>query len=200
MKLDLFMRGWAATRGQNRMLFGSVAALSLVVLMQTFALLGRDRVVVLVPPELSAATEIARDRAGKDYTKAWGLHVATLIGNVTPGNGDFIKDAIYPLLSPEIHGDVTTTIERQLDQLSRDRVSLRFEPRRILQEDDRVFVFGYGVTSAIGGKNERRKERTYEIELEIERHRPVIRSLRTYEGEPRTGDQAALPVSPEARS
>ena len=91
MKLDLFMRGWAATRGQNRMLFGSVSALSLVVLMQTFALLGRDRVVVLVPPELSAETEIARNRAGKDYTKAWGLHVATLIGNVTPGNGDFIK-------------------------------------------------------------------------------------------------------------
>lgn len=182
------------------MLFGSVVALSLVVLMLTFTLLGRDRVVVLIPPDLSAETEIARGRAGQDYTKAWGLHVATLLGNVTPGNGDFIKDAIYPLLSPDIHGDVTTAIERQLDQLARDRVSLRFEPRRVVQDGNLVFVFGYGITSAIGGKNKSRQERTYEIEMEIERHRPVIRSLRTYEGEPRPGDKTALSLPPEARS
>ena len=37
----------------------------------------RDEIVVLVPPELSAETEIAGARAGQDYTKAWGLHIAT---------------------------------------------------------------------------------------------------------------------------
>lgn len=195
MKMDLFMRDWAGTRAQNRWLFPTVAALSITVLIQTFALMRRDEIVVLVPPELSAATEVASARAGQDYTKAWGLHIATLIGNVTPGNGAFIKEAIYPLLSPEIHDEVTTIIEKQLDQLERDRVALRFEPRRVLQKGDRIFVFGYGVTSAVGAAETERTKRTYEIELEIERRRPVIRRLGTYEGEPRiddrTGSEAA---------
>ena len=192
MKMDLFMRDWAGTRAQNRWLFPTVAALSACLVIQTFALMSRDEIVVLVPPELSAETEIASARADQDYIKAWGLHIATLIGNVTPGNGAFIKEAVYPLLSPEVHDQVTTIIERQLDQLDRHRVSLRFEPRRVVQKGNRVFVFGYGVTSAIGGSEEKRTKRTYEVELEIERHRPVIRHMHTYEGEPRTGDQAAL--------
>ena len=191
MRMDLFMRDWAGTRAQNRWLLPTVTALSIAVLIQTFALMRRDEIVVLVPPELSAETEIAGARAGQDYTKAWGLHIATLIGNVTPGNGTFIKEAIYPLLSPEIHDDVTTIIEKQLDQLERDRVALRFEPRRVLQKGDRVFVFGYGVTSAVGGAETERTKRTYEVELEIERYRPVIRHLGTYEGEPRTDDRMA---------
>ena len=117
-------------------------------LVQTFALMSRDEIVVLVPPELSAEMEVAGSHADQDYTKAWGLHIATLIGNVTPGNGAFIKESVYPLLSPEVHDQVTTIIERQLDQLDRHRVALRFEPRRVVQKGKRVFVFGYGVTSS----------------------------------------------------
>jgi len=192
MKLDAFMRDWAGTRAQNRWLFPTVAALSACVLVQTFALMSRDEIVVLVPPELSAEMKVASSNASRDYTKAWGLHIATLIGNVTPGNGAFIKESIYPLLSPEVHDQVTTIIERQLDQLDRDRVALRFEPRRVVQKGKRVFVFGYGVTSAIGGSDEKRSKRTYEVELEIERHRPVIRHMSTYQGEPKTGNRAAL--------
>jgi len=192
MKLDVFMRDWAGTRAQNRWLFPTVAALSACVLVQTFALMSRDEIVVLVPPELSAEMEVAGSRADQDYTKAWGLHIATLIGNVTPGNGAFIKESVYPLLSPEVHDQVTTIIERQLDQLDRHRVALRFEPRRVVQKGNRVFVFGYGVTSAVGGSEQKRTKRTYEVELEIERHRPVIRYMSTYEGEPRTADRAAF--------
>ncbi|MEZ5933221.1 MAG: TraE/TraK family type IV conjugative transfer system protein [Alphaproteobacteria bacterium] len=192
MKLDLFMRDWAGTRTQNRWLFPTVAGLSACLLIQTFALVSRDEIVVLVPPELSAEMEVAGFHADQDYTKAWGLHIATLIGNVTPGNGAFIKESVYPLLSPEVHDQVTTIIERQLDQLDRHRVALRFEPRRVLQKGKRVFVFGYGVTSSVGGADETRTKRTYEVELEIERHRPVIRHMSTYEGEPRTDDRAAF--------
>lgn len=188
MKFDAFMQDWSNTRTQNRLLLPSVAVLAFCVLVQTFALIGQDEVVVLVPPELSTETEIGSDSASDDYTKAWGLHIASLIGNVTPGNGDFIKNAIYPLLDPTVHDDVTTIIERQLDQLDRERVALRFEPRRVLQEGTRVFVFGYGVTSAVGGEEKARTKRTYEIDLEIKRHRPVIRFMRTYADDPRTDD------------
>ena len=200
MKMDLFMRDWAGTRAQNRWLFPTVAGLSACLLIQTFALVSRDEIVVLVPPELSAEMEVAGSHADQDYTKAWGLHIATLIGNVTPGNGAFIKESVYPLLSPEVHDQVTTIIERQLDQLDRHRVALRFEPRRVVQKGKRVFVFGYGVTSSVGGSDEARTKRTYEVELEIERHRPVIRHMSTYEGEPRTDDRAAHIAPREAAS
>jgi hypothetical protein len=70
----------------------------------------------------------------------------------------------------------------------------------VLQKGRRVFVFGYGVTSGIGGANEARVKRTYEIELEIERHRPVIRAMRTYGGEPRTDDPTRPPAYPEDES
>lgn len=188
MNMTRFLSTWQGTQASNRWLLGTVAALSLVVLMQTIALLGRDQVVVLVPPELSAEVEVSRRQADQDYVKAWGLHLASLIGNVTPGNSHFIKESIGPLLAPEIHAEVTQIIERQLEQLRRDRVTLRFEPRRVVHvpSTDRVFVFGYSVTGAIGSTNEQRAKRTYEIGLEIDRHRPVITFLTTYQGEPRT--------------
>ncbi len=192
MRFDAFLSDWSATRSQNRWLFPAVGLLALTVLLQTFAMMSREEVVVLVPPELTTEMRVASDQADLDYTKAWGLHIATLVGNITPGNGGFIKASIYPLLSPEVHDDVTTIIERQLDQLDRDRVALRFEPRRVFQKGDRVFVSGYGVTSAVGGEEKSRTKRTYEIELEIKRHRPVILYMRTYQGDPQTDDREAL--------
>lgn len=200
MRFDAFLNDWNATRSQNRWLFPTVCFLALTVLCLTFALMSREEVVVLVPPELTTEMRVASDQADMDYTKAWGLHIATLIGNITPGNGGFIKASIYPLLAPDIHDDVTSIIERQLDQLERDRVALRFEPRRVIQKGARVFISGYGVTSAIGGEEKSRTKRTYEIELEIERHRPVILHMRTYQGDPQTDGHESLAGTMETSS
>ncbi len=65
-----------------------------------------------------------------------------------------------------------------------------FEPKRILWEagTSKVFVHGFGVTQAVGGSAER-VMRTYEIELEIRRHQPLISHLTTYAGQPRTQDE-----------
>lgn len=190
MNLASFLASWRGTLILGRLQLGAIGVLATAVLFQATLLLQRDAVVVLVPPGLQDEVEIASARADQSYVEAWGLHLASLLGNVTPDNGNFIKEAIAPLLAPEIYEPVTQIIERQLAQIRRDRVTLRFEPKRILWEasTSKVFVHGFGVTQAVGGSAER-VMRTYEIELEIHRHQPLISHLTTYAGEPRTQDE-----------
>ena len=67
----------------------------------------------------------------------WGrrLFVATLLGNVTPGNADLIVvPGLEPLLAPSIASKVKLAIAEQLGALRREEVSLSFSPKAAIYE------------------------------------------------------------------
>jgi hypothetical protein len=76
---------------------------------------------------------------------------AQLLGNVTPGTVDFVKERLTPLLSPSIYQDVIDAIEIQAQQIKNDRVTMRFEPRFVEYEpkSDKVFVYGYSYVKGL---------------------------------------------------
>lgn len=165
-------------------------------------LLFRDTVVTVVPWTLSGEAEVTQDDASQNYKESWGMAIALLLGNVQPATVDFIADRIKPLLSPEIYHEAVDALYSNAQILREERVTLRFEPRRVTYEktSGRVFVSGYSY-SRLGTSmdEEKRHERTFEIGLEIAEYAPVITYIDTYTGKARTEDVIANERKKKAR-
>lgn len=77
---------------------------------------------------------MTRDDASRSYIEAWGFALSELIGNVTPGNVQFISDRLKPLLDPKIYHKVLEGLEANAQQLKDECITMRFEPRRVIYE------------------------------------------------------------------
>ena len=165
-------------------------------------LLFRDTVVTVVPWTLSGEAEVTKDDASQNYKESWGMAIALLLGNVQPATVDFIADRIKPLLAPEIYHEAVDALYSNAQILREERVTLRFEPRRVTCEktSGRVFISGYSY-SRLGTSmdEEKRHERTFEIGLEISEYAPVITYIDTYTGKARTEDVIANERKKKAR-
>lgn len=205
MKLSTYLGSWSGAQILTRLL--GVALILSIVTNATLGLLmiRREQLVVLVPPSLERQASLLRAQADEHYLAAWGWYAATMIGNVTQANASFIKASIEPLLDPGIYHATIKRLEQQLDQLARDRVTLKFEPRRTLHEQatGKLFVTGLSTVQSLAG-GEQRETRTYEFEIEIRHYRPLLTHIDTYTGQPRTADvrqrEQATSGGPERRS
>lgn len=151
----------------------------------------RPTIVTIQPWTLSEDAQVTRDDASRSYIEAWGFALAELIGNVTPGNVQFIGDRLKPLLDPRVYHKVLEGLEANAQGLMDDRVSMRFEPRRVVFEKStgKVFVYGYSfVRQGMSFENEKREDRTYEFVIRIANYAPLIMAVDTYAGQPHTRD------------
>ena len=151
----------------------------------------RPTIVTIQPWTLAEDAQVTRDDASRSYIEAWGFALAELIGNVSPGNVTFIGDRLKPLLDPKIYHTVLEGLESNAQGLMDDRVTMRFEPRRVTYEKSsgKVFVTGYSfIRQGLSFEAEKREERTYEFVIRIANYAPLIKSIDTYLGNPKTRD------------
>ena len=164
-----FASTWLSLHASNRFL--KIVCLFLMTL-NLVALIGwlkKDNIVILVPPSLSEKSEIAKNTAAEGYKKAWGMYAATLLGNVTPENADFVLDSFANMVTGEIRALVIEQIAAELETLKQEKVSSSFEIRRVTYEpeSDKVFVSGRNRMAGLGV------------------HTPIITQMATYEGAPK---------------
>lgn len=191
MKLAQFLQTWRGTRLENLVQRWTILTLIVSNIVLGLVALGRGATVsVSVPPGLGDAVTVSRHESDLDYQRAWGLFLATLLGNVTPGNADIVKKSIEPLLAPAIYRHAVRVLSEQVEAVKRDRVAMRFEARQVKFEvsSGKVFVEGFSVVSGAAGKEER-NPRTYEFLIKVENYRPVIEHIDNYIGAARTSGE-----------
>ena len=200
MRLSRYLESWHGTQATNKLLAVAVVAVATVTIVQSAYLMERERIVVLVPPALQGEAVIGKQAADAPYHTAWAHLLAQMLGNVQPSNADFLKARLEPLLDPAIFTAVSQALEQQLDQIRRDRVSLAFEPKKILHEaaTGKTFVTGQSVLTGLG-QQQKRTLRTYEFQLVIDDYRVTVAHLATYDGEPRTAEMVAAAGGGEQR-
>jgi len=180
-------------RGENHFLRLCIAGLLASNIVTSCAVMTRDEIVAVVPPTLTEKSWVSKNTASQDYTESWAYFVAQLVGNVTPHNANVVKDALGPLLSQDIYQNVMKVLDEQIMQIRQDRVTLLFEPEKVLRDNanpNKMYVTGRSVTEGpAGGK--KRASRTYEIELTVVNYKPVITWISTNSGDPRTADVVA---------
>lgn len=182
-------------------LTGLCAALGFAVFGMALALKNREQAVVLVPPVMEGPMTVSRTGADADYKRAWALFVAQTLGNVTPSNVVYLRQILEPLLDARIYTDTMARLEAEADKVRRDRLSIRFEPRRVLIEESRglVFVNGLATIETLVGDTQR-QQMTYEMAIDVRGYRPRIDALNSYEGEPRTAAYLARTAVENGRS
>ena len=151
--------------------------------------LKKDTSVVLIPPGLSEKAEIATNKASEGYKKAWGAYSAMLLGNVTPENADFVREALSGMVSGEINMAVGEQVAQELELLKQEQVSSTFEMRGVIYEpeSDKVFVTGYNRLLGIAGAKGRVEptEQTFEFVIDVKQYSPIITHMASYASNPK---------------
>ncbi len=187
MELKKLLRTWEGTQAENKWNRLIIAALIIVLFIVAIKAFTKETVVIMQPPTLAEEGWLESNKSSQSYQEAWGVFMATLVGNVTPASVVFLKERIGPLLSPAIYSDVMSALESQANQIRNDRISLRFEMNQVHYEAEtgKVFVYGNSYSKGVSGLEDR-KERTYEYIVRINRYQPVFEYMATYEGRPRS--------------
>jgi conjugal transfer pilus assembly protein TraE len=151
--------------------------------------LKKDTSIVLIPPGLSEKTEIATNKASEGYKKAWGAYSAMLLGNVTPENADFVREALAGMVSGEINMLVGEQIAQELEILKTEQVSSTFEMKGVIYEPetDKVFVSGLNRLLGVAGVQGRVEpsDQTFEFIIDVKQFSPIITHMASYASSPR---------------
>lgn len=144
MNIKQYFESYQGLQAENR--WNRLVTLGLVVLClgETAMLAIRPTVVTIQPWTLTRDAQVTESDASQNYIEAWGLALSELLGNVTPANVDFIADRLGPLLDPQIYHQVIDAVHANAEELRNDRVTMRFEPRRVNFERStgKVYVTG----------------------------------------------------------
>jgi conjugal transfer pilus assembly protein TraE len=187
MKMTTAMASWSSALVTAKLLMAVVVALSLAVGGLAYALVTIDRTIVMVAPDGGRTDAISRHAADRSYLEMWALYFAQTFGNVTPDTVGFIKERVGPLLCPKIYNDAMLMLSDQVATISRERLTLSFDPRGVVVEEatGKVFVNGVSVDRPVIG-SERRLDRTFEFVMSVVDYRIQVCGLTSYEGPPRT--------------
>lgn len=189
MKLAAFSKSWAQAVRENAT---KNMMLTVLILTNAVAVVGwfrTEKTIVLVPPQHDERMEVSISKASQGYKTAWGLAVATLAGNVTPGTADFVLESLGDLLSPSAYRAVAADLAAQIADIKRDSITVSFEPReiRFISATGTVFVSGQFSSQGVSGQPIK-AVRTYEMVVDIKFGRPWITQFRPYEGMPDIDD------------
>ncbi|MFO1429681.1 MAG: TraE/TraK family type IV conjugative transfer system protein [Candidatus Competibacteraceae bacterium] len=200
MSVQAFLTTWQGLQAENRWSRLIILVLAVANLIGWLAAVQEDSVVVLVPPELNQPIKVARQQADADFKRTWGLFVATLLGNVTPGNADLIVPGLEPLLAPSIAPKVKLAIAEQLSALRQEEVSLSFSSKAAIYEvsSGKTFITGTLQTTGLSGAPQR-SERTYEMEFQVVNYRPQLTFIDAYTGPPRQPNERVKPNEPNSK-
>lgn len=190
MLLKNLKKSIEGTRNENGFMRKAMIGMIAINAILVVSLLNRNTLVTVVPPAMTEQGWVDSNAASDSFTNAWALYVANVVGNVTPSTAGIIRSSLEPLLDEEIYQDVINSIESQVTKIRQDRVTLKFEPKKVLREKEdsnKFYVTGRSIMTGPTGKPERTNV-TYEIILEIHNYRPVIKYLTTYNGGPKTED------------
>lgn len=187
MKISSFLRTWEGTLAENRWNRIVNVLLLVAVILLAVRAFTTETIITMQPVTLTEEAQITSSAASASYHEAWGLFLATFLGNTTPDNSNFIRERIGPLLAPAIYPEVMAVIEEQTQHIRNDRVTVRFEPRYVLyeQESGHTYVNGNSYIKDATTK-ETREESTYEFRMKIQRYQPTIEFVNLYPGKPRS--------------
>lgn len=148
----------------------------------------KTQIVTIVPSNVMSKATYTSSTADEGALSSWGLYIATLLGNVTPSNADFVADSMGHLLSPSIYKTVMGGVSDQVAKIKTDQLTLQFDPAKVKFDSAKnvVFVDGWLTTTDAHG-SAHREERTYEIYFSVVNYQPRVVGLDSYAGKPHFG-------------
>ncbi len=174
---------WTEYAANNRALRAIVLGLAASNLILVMMVAFRSEIVTINPPDPKGVIAYERSKASEDALTSWGLYVATLLGNVSPKNAQFVSNSVGQILAPDLYQAVMTQIATQVKAIEADQLTLSFTPSEIKFDGNRdaVYVVGWLSTQDAHGTTNR-VQRTYEMWWKVVDYQPRLVGLNAYLG------------------
>lgn len=183
MKSDSYASSYEGLIRERKFARPVILIQAIVLLVLLFALMSRDRTIVVVPPGLAGEGDISSNNAGPNVKEAFGSYVATLLGNVTPRNVEYVTQSIGKIVDARSYKELIDVVKQQADLVKNEQVTIQFSPTSVfyVPGDDYVAVSGEYAVRGIRDA-ERRMIRTYEIGVRVRNYTTQVTSLDVYDG------------------
>lgn len=155
--------------------------------MLSFFVMGKHERIIILPPVIDERVELAYQSANEAYYKAYALYVASFLGNINPGNANFVKEGLSLSFSPTLYAEMRAQITEDAEKMRVSGRTLRFYADSVLYEPEtgKTFVVGkQEIVSAAGNVHD--QDVSYEMRVAIRDGLPRIENFAYYTGAPRT--------------
>lgn len=196
MKQQIFTRSWT-----NLNLFTTIslwinAILALSLLLALIGWMQQRETVILVPPNMKEKVWVSQSDAAPEYKKHWGNFVASLIGNISPSNIEYVVSALSDIVSSEVYTVIKEQMNSQISDIKEDNIATFFAVEQIIYEEETDKVFVSGKSTVIGAGNAKDVlDRSFEFVVAIHSSVPTITWFDVYNGPAKT--LAYLKTNPE---
>lgn len=140
--------------------------------------------VVLQPWTLTETARVAQDNAEPVYYEAWGLALATLVGNINADSIDTVVSSIVPILHPDIRREYQASMRGEAEEMGNNNIDISFVPQvtEFQRRSDGATVFVKGTqTQQTRISDPISRPYVYEFYMQIQDFRIVIRDIKSYE-------------------
>lgn len=191
MKLDQFLKTREGALSENKLSRPIILIQMIVILVLATLVMGKETVVVMVPPTVDREVTVGPAEASPGMKEAWGAWFATTLGNVTPRTAPGLSEMLGRVMAPQTYNEMMSSVAEQADRMARDQLSISFVPNQVFHVADKDVVVVSGEYTIRGMRDaEQRMVRTYEIGVRFRSYMPSVVSLEVYEG-PWTADREA---------
>jgi conjugal transfer pilus assembly protein TraE len=183
MDMTKFKDSWRGTQAENKFNRLIIAGLLVLVLILAGSLAAKNTTVVMVPPTLEERGEISAGGSSPEILESWGFYMAYLLGNVTPGNAEYLAKNISRHLSSRMYQPVIDAINAQVKQVKEERITTTFSANEATfhPETGTVVVTGEAVTRGLRGEPEE-AQRTYEMKFIVRNYQVLLDDIKVYRG------------------
>lgn len=188
MKMSLMSKTWDVSAKAATYLLAANILLGISVFVLLLMLSADKERIVMMPPKIDSQMMVSWNSASADYYKSWGLYFASLIGDSTPGNADFVADTISRFMDATEYKPLRVKI--LAFSQANEGGQVFYAPESVVwdPESSKVFVIGkmnvIANASKIGGFTipEIHQPVVYEIGMKISNGLPRITSIDSYAG------------------
>ncbi len=133
MIYDRWIRNWKSALAENFFLRSVTLLLGISLVVTTIMLSVKSQRILLVPPQITKAFWIERNRVAPEYMEQMGVFVATLVGNLSPTNAEFnVNMLIKHYLDPAHNNpEVVRELLGQAAYIKKNNMTQTFFPSSI---------------------------------------------------------------------
>jgi conjugal transfer pilus assembly protein TraE len=179
-----FFKNYDSAVASAKLLTAVVAALAVLNIAFAVALVRTRTQIVLVPPNLDKQVRIGYALADDAYYKSWGLYVAEMVGNLTPGNAEFVADSLGRLFAANDYVKVRSAVLANGQTMAQNGVVSFFKADAVVWEPQtqRIFVTGERRQVSPTGVATSVNTVTYQMHVRMVAGQPVLDQFSVYEG------------------
>ncbi|KZX73686.1 hypothetical protein A3715_15665 [Oleiphilus sp. HI0009] len=168
--------------------------LACVLLFVMIALNQKSTTLEVLPTKYDEKLKIALNISESEQKKKWGVSISQFVGNVSPKNIKFVANSILGYMAPDVFHRLSGEFGSQIFSIEKEGRRTRFVPTKAIYEEgtDKVFVVGefevkMPSSANISGpsKTQIRKDKVYELVIELKDGFPTIKHFDTYFGQPK---------------